>query len=177
LVIHDNIISYNCESVVISTFCKYYNPIIQLCNTKEILWCPRRWFCDFFTIQKPITTKILPIKSTTNVSTSTSNTIQNIIKYESYGQLFKHQIKIASVNVGGNLSSKVKNINCFLHQEQIDIMCLQETHMFSEQLNLLKAWFENKHYKIIYLAKSQKDFYNTTKNHKIKEIQSSLNLS
>ena len=52
-----------------------------------------------------------------------------------------------------------------------------ETHTHYEDYSKIKGWFENKQYKVFYTAMSQKEYYEKTKEIKIKEIKNNKNLT
>jgi exonuclease III len=64
----------------------------------------------------------------------------------------------------------VSEIKHFITKQNPDILCLLETHTYYEDFSMIKGWLENKQYKVYYTAKSQKTYYNETKEEKIKSI-------
>ena len=52
-----------------------------------------------------------------------------------------------------------------------------ETHTYYEDFSKIKGWLENKEYKVFYTAKSQKEYYDSIKEEKIKEIKQNTRLT
>ena len=93
------------------------------------------------------------------------------------GHILVDNIRIISVNIGGDISKRIKNIKKFIKKENPDILCLIETHTFYEDYGKIKGWFENKNYKTFYTATSQKEHYEIAKKTKILEIQNNSTLT
>src|SRR5271163_1086848 len=81
------------------------------------------------------------------------------------------EIKIMSINIVGKLEEKVKQIKKLINTEDLDILCLQETHTFTKKFKIKKEWFKNDKYKIIYCSEKQKKKYEEVKKKKINKIE------
>ena len=91
--------------------------------------------------------------------------------------IIQQRLKIISINVGEDIKNRIKNIQDFIQKEKPDIFCLVETHTHYKDYSKIKGWFENKQYKVFYTAMSQKEYYEKTKEIKIKEIKNNKNLT
>jgi hypothetical protein len=69
------------------------------------------------------------------------------------------------------------DINKLKQKENPDIIFIIESHTFYEEYNKIKQWLEDKQYKIIYKADSQRNQYEILKTQKIKEIDSMKHMS
>ena len=58
-------------------------------------------------------------------------------------------IKIICVNIAGKLEAKIDKIKKFISEENPDLFCLQETHMFNENFKTIQGWFKNNKYDLI----------------------------
>ena len=103
--------------------------------------------------------------------------IRQIEKENNTTYILQHQMKIISINIGEDIRNKIKLIKEFLKKQSPDIMCIMETHTYYEDYSKIKGWLENKDYKVLYTAKSQKEYYDSIKDQKIKEIQNNIRMT
>src|SRR5271163_3071443 len=93
------------------------------------------------------------------------------------GRIASKEIKIMSINIAGKLEEKVKQIKKFINTEDPDILCLQETHTFTEKFKSIQEWFKNGTYDILYCSESQKSKYEEVKKKEINKIEEDDTLS
>jgi len=107
----------------------------------------------------------------------TKNKPKTKIIKRTVGRLASEDIKIISINIAGKLEEKVEQIKKLLDVKDPDILCLQETHTYTESFKFIQGWFKNKTYDLIYCSESQKKRYEETKKKEIKIIEEDETLS
>jgi exonuclease III len=94
-----------------------------------------------------------------------------------HGEPAYTNIKIICVNIAEKLESRIEQIKKFIKEENPDLLCLQETHMFNENFKTIQRWFKNNKYDLINCSISQKNKYEEVKKQKIEEIRSNENIT
>lgn len=87
------------------------------------------------------------------------------------GYIKSNNIKIISINIGESIYNKIESIKNLINKESPKILCLLETHTYYEEYKRIKRYLENNQYKVLFIAKSQKEYYDKIKKQEIKNIQ------
>ena len=71
-----------------------------------------------------------------------------------FGSIKNNNIKIIAINIARFLFNKILNIKQFIEKENLNILCLLETHNFYKEFNKIKRHLETKKYKVFFTAQS-----------------------
>ena len=80
------------------------------------------------------------------------------------GDQINKDIKIISINIAGRLNDKIDEIKSYLKNQNSDILCLQETHTYTEYFRTIKYKFAHcKEYDLLCCSTSQSKRYKELK--------------